>query len=153
MCLERAATKVERRRNFQYTKSNDGSFIGFKFFKYSKRSSCGRNFKTKRLLGEKMENGPFPVGKWIHENGWRSFPNKNSTRFYYHYERQQYTIGFHIYVREKDINMLGSFYGNVRRTVKFRNIVQTGYQQGIPIVVAKEMLILPLRKKEKKSCA
>jgi len=148
MCLDRPATKSERIMNFQYTKSNDGSFIGFKLFKYSKLPH-GSNFRNKKLFGQIIPSKPIPIGKWIHENDLRPFPTKNTTCFYYPHKRKKYTIGFHIYVHEKDAKRLELFYINViKRAVKFRNIVQTGYQQGIPIVVAKEMLILPLRKKE-----
>jgi hypothetical protein len=64
----------------------------------------------------------------------------NDSTIYLSLFGRSYRSGFHIYLTKKGILAPRNC---IIKKVKFREVVATGTQYGCPIVVAKEMLILP----------
>jgi len=112
---------------------------GWKVFLKSKRGLYSDIF---------FEEGatPYPINKWIKEKDFRPRHKrgKNTIKISRY---KEYDCGFHIFsTREQARDCPRE--ESVIRKVKFRNVVCTGdqYQYG-PVIVAKEILILPIRKR------
>ena len=83
----------------------------------------------------------FPVNTWL--NAGHPLPRKST-----HLDAQEtYQAGFHIYATRDDARRSGN--GYIRR-VKFRDVIATGYEGEEKVIVAQEILVLPIKKRSKK---
>ena len=95
--------------------------IGYKAFEKDMNGKLVTPFECYRVQ----------INKWMKDTcpSYLSFVNNFDT----------YKTGFHICLQRKDARGWGS----IVKKVKFKNVTMTGTQGGEPIVVAREMLILP----------
>jgi len=125
MCLDKLCKKSEL---FKNARNHIGAKIGWKVFQICKNN--------------KFNNVHFPeniykINKWYKNNPITlNCFNSNDT----------YVSGFHIYLNYKDaIRMRNNLYYDCKfiiKKVSYKNIICLGLQEDIPIVVAKNMLIL-----------
>jgi len=76
--------------------------------------------------------------KWMHEKDFRSWLSKE---FMVSYASEIYLSGFHIYLQKEDAERY-CYRNSVILPVRFRKVVARGYQYGLKIVVAKEIMIM-----------
>ena len=97
-----------------------------------------------------VTNKPYPINRWIKEKDYREDKRRKylSTGM-----GEKYPCGFPVYLREEDAEFLRFSSDVVVRRVKFKEVVAKGFEEVFgrlcKVVVVKEMLILPERRKEK----
>jgi hypothetical protein len=80
----------------------------------------------------------FPVNRWLDANA-----NGISTTLQANHSIHTYKSGFHIYSSRESARATG---GTVRK-VKFKNVITTGMQCGHRVIVAKNVLVIPSKKR------
>jgi hypothetical protein len=135
MCLSRAKNKGEHIS----IKREDDSYVGWKVF-------IKRNRALNFVIMPGITN--IPVKTWIHEKDYRSFSFKKDTICFgrppsFPEQKRIYPMGFHIYVTLASANKSKrSMHGNcIVKKVYFKQIVQRGYQDETPVIVAKQIFI------------
>lgn len=125
MCLTRIRNRL--------AKKYEGQTWGWKVFRI--RGSGLANMFQGELVN-------LPVGKWLKEEDYRLEGLRGQKYIYGDWYSIRYFFGFHVFLHEG----AADFYAGrdfIVRKVKFRNPVAWGTQNGHPVVVAKEMKILP----------
>ena len=107
--------------------------VGWKFFKINEKGKL----KTPYLLFE------FPINRWVKDKAVKKI--KFGLR-----RDQTYPAGFHIYLTKKDADDMSFCRGTIVKKVKYRNVVAKGYQGKHKVIVAREMLVIPNKKGDKK---
>lgn len=83
-----------------------------------------------------------PVGEWLHARDFK--PHDVPSQIECEHEAVTYPAGFHYYTRGKDArDFAEGAMGVTVRKVKANYIVATGYQEGCPVMVAKQIYIYP----------
>ena len=100
------------------------------------------------LFSTNYGDKPYKTNKWHHEKEYRDKAHKK--RKYLLTEcppEEKYRYGFHIYLKKKDAKELQWFPSEAIQKVRFRNVVAKGWEAEAKVIVAKEMLIVPERRK------
>ncbi len=90
-------------------------------------------------LGGPFRNYVFPVNKWLDANN-----GKGNTVLSTNDEDKKYKAGFHIYASREAARESGY---NVVKRVKFKEVIATGRQNGHKVIVAKKVLVMPVKKR------
>ena len=101
--------------------------------------------KEGKLCADLFPHLPYPVNRWIKEKDYRALSGR---REYIRFPNTsiRYPMGFHIFLKKKDARGWKNWWNERIRKVKFRKIVAKGWQRGMKVIVAKEMLIIPEKK-------
>jgi len=133
MCLDRKILKREK-KYFQYEK-HEGYSIGYKIYKGRKKNQITL---TTTNYGKRQ-----PVDQWINEKDVRDDHEDNSS-LGYSFTRNFYPKGFHFYATLE----AAKEYVNTRcwgewqiRKVYFERACARGFQNKLPVVVAKNIYI------------
>lgn len=139
MCLQTLHTKEEKEK-LKIIKEN-GHNVGWRVFK-KRHSRMYSLYKGNRKF--------FRVGTWMKEFDHRDHGLKCPNNFIHMNPRETYSLGFHIFLKEKDATKYMHRFGVSQRSptmrkVYFKKVVATGRQNYYDCIVAKEIFIVPLR--------
>lgn len=85
----------------------------------------------------------FPVNRWLDANEGKSVPTLHTNNDYH----TTYTAGFHAWTSRADAR---KYAWGVVRKVKLKDVIVTGWQDGLRVIVAKKLLVVPATKRKAK---